>query len=44
MLTLQVQVSYNIKYKEGFHGRTKLSDGRANALLCPPLATPMATV
>ena len=39
MLTLQVQVNYNIKYKEGFDGRAKLSDGRANALPCPPLAT-----
>ena len=41
MLTLQVQVSYNIKYKEGFDGRAKLSDGRTNALPCPPLAKPM---
>ena len=38
MLTLQVQVSYN---KESFDGRAKLTDGRANALPCPPLATPM---
>ena len=49
MLTLQVQVSsslykantLNFKQKEGFDGRTKLSDGRANTLPCPPLATPM---
>ena len=26
---------------EGFDGRAKLSDCRANALPCPPLATPM---
>ena len=27
--------------KEGFDGRAKLSDGRVNALPCPPLATPV---
>ena len=39
MLTLQVHASK--LYKEGFDGRAKLSDGRAFALPCPPLATPM---
>ena len=33
---------YNFE-EQGFDGRAKLSDGRANALPCPPLATPMHT-
>ena len=33
---------YNLNRKKVLpDGRAKLSDGRANALPCPPLATPM---
>ena len=34
---------YNLNWEVGFDGRAKLSDSMANALPCPPLATPIVS-